>query len=135
MNISELLAKYDSILNNTETSPDNLLKLSEDLQNLSFICHTFYSQKLQQLSTFTDITTCLNEGQKHLSSISTISAHNLILKQEEKTIQISLLPPKQLVAIFNDNFSEDDLKFCEIYFSYLDFFIALNIGIFFTKQA
>lgn len=45
MDISEVLAKYELIVNNTNTNAEHLLRLSEDLQNLSFICHTFYAQK------------------------------------------------------------------------------------------
>lgn len=135
MDISEVLAKYELIVNNTNTNAEHLLRLSEDLQNLSFICHTFYAQKIQNLSTFSDISHCVNEGKKLVASISHISSNKLVLKKNGKEIEIGLIPPRQLVAIFNDNFSADDLKFCEIYFSYLEFFIILNLGVFSVKQA
>lgn len=110
---------------------------SEQVQKLSSLLHKFYLDEVRKLDGYKLINDLVE-----ISLIKLVSGHQISLTQKlelqynnlTSLIIIPLYTPTQLVAMLQDNLSENEQQLLELFIVQSDTWLAINLGLYLQSQ-
>lgn len=110
---------------------------SEQVQKLSSLLHKFYLDEVRKLDGYKLINDLVE-----ISLIKLVSGHQISLTQKlelqynnlTSLIIIPLYTPAQLVAMLQDNLSENEQQLLELFIVQSDTWLAINLGLYLQSQ-
>lgn len=137
MGLQVLIDQYKAIKSEPINDSSGWHLQSEKIANLSNLMHKFFISDLEKIQNFDFISSLINLSSAKIQMGHTIELNKkfkLIYNNTEKTVDITLLTPSELVEIFNENWSDTEKMIIELFFADADTWLLTNLGLYLNKQ-